>query len=73
MIGKIIHFLNDFDVNLALIRAIGILYFLDFKIKFGHISESTRKILSGFHRCKNYLLKKAHQKEKIYVQVIKFF
>ena len=35
----------------------GILYFLTFKSKFGHISESTRKILSGFQRNKKLSIK----------------
>ena len=50
--------LKDFVVNLALINAIGIWCFLAFKITFGHISESTRKILSGFHKFKNFSIKK---------------
>ena len=39
-------------------RDIEILYFFAFKIKFGQISESTRKILSGFQRFKNFSIKK---------------
>ena len=40
---------QDFNVNLALIRAIGISKFFAAKIKLGQISESTKNILSGFH------------------------
>ena len=40
-----IHLLNDFDVSRALIMAKGILYLFAFKIKFGQISESTKKII----------------------------
>ena len=57
MFGKYDHFLNDFDVILALIKAIGILFFFAFKIRFGQISESTRNILFGFHRFKNLSIK----------------
>ena len=58
VLGKIIHLLKDFFVNLALIIAIGILFFFAFKIKFGQISESTKKILSGFHKFKKFFIKK---------------
>ena len=39
------HLLKDLFVSLALIRAIEILFFFAFKIKLGHISESTKKFL----------------------------
>ena len=37
---------------------IEILFFFASKIKFGHISESTKKIVSGFHEYKNFFIKK---------------
>ena len=48
-----IHFLKVFEVILAFIRASGILFFLALKIKFGQISESTKKITFGSHKNKN--------------------
>ena len=57
-------FLNDFEVILAFTSIIGVLFFFAFKIKFGQISESTKKITSGFHICKNLLIKKFTSKGK---------
>ena len=56
--GNLIHLLKVFFVNLALIKAKGILFFLAVKIKFGQISESTKIILSGLHCLKNLSIKK---------------
>ena len=64
VLGNIIHLLNEFEVNLALMRAIGILYCLVFNIKLGQISDSTRKILFGFHKFKNLSIKKGTSKGK---------
>ena len=74
ILGKIIHFLNDFEVNLALIRAIGIPYFFAFKIKLGQISESTRNILFGFHEFKKLSIKKGTSKgQYLWKTLLNFF
>ena len=62
-----------FDVNLAFISAIGILFFFAFKIKFGQISESTKKILSGFHKFKNFSIKKFTSKGKYLCSIFSNF
>ena len=49
--------IKRFCVSLALIRAIGILLFLAFKIKFGQISEFTKKFYL-FPESKNFSIKK---------------
>ena len=53
-------------VILALIKTIGIPNFLALKIKLGQISESTKKITSGFHFSKIVQLKNLRLMEKIY-------
>ena len=58
-LGINIHFLNVFFVSLAFIIAIGVLFFFALIIKFGQISESTKKIALGFHNLKNLLIKKS--------------
>ena len=62
--GNNIHFLNDLEVILALIKINGILSLLALRIKLGQISESTKKITSGFHKSKNLLIKKPTSKGK---------
>ena len=59
VLGNIIHLENVFDVILALMRASGMLFFLALIIKFGQISESTKKITSGLHKDKKSLIKKS--------------
>ena len=58
VLGNLAHLLNDFAVNLALMMARGILDSLACKIRLGQISESTKKILSGLHKFKNFFTKK---------------
>ena len=58
------HLLYDLVVILAFRSAIGILFFFAVSIKFGQISESTRKILSGFHKFKKLLIRKSTSKGK---------
>ena len=57
--GKYDHFLNDFDVILALFKAIGILFFA-FKIGLAK-SQVTRNIYLVSIDLKIYLLKMEHQ------------
>ena len=64
-------FLKRFQVNLAFIRANGILRSLASKIKFGQISESTKNIF-GLHVLRNFSIKILHHKEKIYVTLSNF-
>ena len=61
---NLIHLLKVFEVILAFIRAIGMLFSFALKIKFGQISESTKKIAFGFHRCKNLLIKNSISRGK---------
>ena len=56
--GKIIHLLNDLDVILALIIARGIWKDFTLIIRFGHISESTKKSALGFHNFKKCFIRK---------------
>ena len=51
--GINIHLLKVFFVILAFIKGL-ILFFLATKIKFGQISESTKKIIFGFHKSKTF-------------------
>ena len=53
-----------FFVILALIKANGIFFFFILKIKFGQISESTKKIMLGFHDDKNFFTRKSTSKGK---------
>ena len=61
---KIFHFLYVFFVILALIKINLIFFFLILKIKFGQISESTKKIMLGFHDDKNFFTRKSTSKGK---------
>ena len=47
-----------FFVILAFIKAKGMPFFFALKIKFGQISESTKKIASGFHNEINFFMMK---------------
>ena len=44
-------------------------FFLILKIKFGQISESTKKIMLGFHDDKNFLQENLHLKEKTMMNI----
>ena len=55
--GNIIHFFAVFEVILAFKRARGTPFFFAFRTRFGQISESTKKIKSGFHNLKNFSIK----------------
>ena len=58
VLGKNFHLLNVFFVILAFRRINGIFFAPALSIKFGHISESTKKITSGFQSDKKLLTKK---------------